>query len=64
MRVLWALLMCLAVATGVWGQAEVPPKAPASVVHCKKCHTSDARPRSTRLWCSAANQDQGSALHR
>ena len=42
MRVLCALLMCLTVATGAWGQAEVPPKAPASVVHCKNCHTNDA----------------------
>ncbi len=42
MRILCALLLSLAVADGAWGQAEVPPKAPASVVHCRKCHTSDA----------------------
>jgi len=42
MKILCALSMCLALATAAWGQAEVPPKAAASVVDCKKCHTSDA----------------------
>jgi hypothetical protein len=42
MKLVYALSMSLAAAAPAWGQAEVPAKAPASVVDCRLCHTNDS----------------------